>query len=92
MALLHISVSFACRYLNRKFPGRWIDRGGPVVWPPCSPDLSALDFYLWGHLKSSLCSSHVDEVETLRNRMVEGFQTIRNVPRIWDRLLLAMRR
>jgi hypothetical protein len=31
-------------------------------------------------------------VETLRNGIVIGFQTIRNMPEIWDRLRLAMRR
>jgi hypothetical protein len=26
------------------------------------------------------------DVETLRNRIVAGFQTVRNMPEIWDRL------
>jgi hypothetical protein len=34
------------RYLNRKLPGRWIGRGGPIAWPPRSPDLNPMDFYL----------------------------------------------
>ncbi|GBL73687.1 hypothetical protein AVEN_230681-1 [Araneus ventricosus] len=34
-----------------EYPGRWIGRGGPVLWPPRSPDLTSLDFFLWGHLK-----------------------------------------
>jgi hypothetical protein len=33
----HFSL-VACRYLSRKFPGRWIGRGGPITWPPHSPD------------------------------------------------------
>jgi hypothetical protein len=28
---------------------RRIGRGGPTAWPPLSPDLNPLDFYLWGH-------------------------------------------
>ena len=24
---------------------------GDVLWPPCSPDLSACDFFLWSYLK-----------------------------------------
>jgi hypothetical protein len=40
------------RYLNRKFPGRWIGRGGPIAWPLRSSDLNPLDFFLWRHLKS----------------------------------------
>jgi hypothetical protein len=42
----------AHRYLNWKFPAWWIGRGGPIAWPPRSPDLSPQDFYLQGHLKS----------------------------------------
>jgi hypothetical protein len=41
----HFSL-VACRYMNRKFPGRWIGRGGPIAWPSRSPDLNPLDFYL----------------------------------------------
>ncbi|KAJ4426512.1 hypothetical protein ANN_27326 [Periplaneta americana] len=39
----------ARRYLDRRFPDRWIGRGGPIAWSPRSPDLNPLDFYLWGH-------------------------------------------
>ena len=31
-----------------------VSRFGDVPWPPCSPDLSACDFFLWGHLKSKV--------------------------------------
>jgi hypothetical protein len=57
MALPHISVSLPARYLNRKLPCQWKGRGGPIAWPPGSPDLNRLDFYLWGHLKSLVYSS-----------------------------------
>ncbi|KAJ4440099.1 hypothetical protein ANN_08232 [Periplaneta americana] len=30
----------ARRYLDRRFPDRWIGRGGPIAWPPRSPDLN----------------------------------------------------
>ncbi|KYN12438.1 hypothetical protein ALC57_15405, partial [Trachymyrmex cornetzi] len=33
-------------FLNQRFPNRWIGRGGPVLWPPRSPDLNSLDFFL----------------------------------------------
>ncbi|GFV38866.1 uncharacterized protein TNCV_2814821 [Trichonephila clavipes] len=32
-------------HLDRTFPNRWIGRGGPVAWPPRSPDLSPLGGY-----------------------------------------------
>jgi hypothetical protein len=33
----------------------------------------------------------MDDVETLRNRTVTDFQTIRNMRGIWDRLQMAIR-
>uniref|UniRef100_A0AAX7UMF9 Uncharacterized protein n=1 Tax=Astatotilapia calliptera TaxID=8154 RepID=A0AAX7UMF9_ASTCA len=33
-------------FLDEQFPGKWIGRRGPVEWPPRSPDLTPLDFYL----------------------------------------------
>jgi hypothetical protein len=38
-------------YLNTRFPGRWIGRAAPIAWPPRSPDLTPLDFFLWGLVK-----------------------------------------
>ena len=31
-------------YLNESFRNRWVGRGGPVAWPPRSPDLRLLIF------------------------------------------------
>jgi hypothetical protein len=33
-----------CDYLGRRFPGRWIGRGGTQPWAACSPDLTPLNF------------------------------------------------
>jgi hypothetical protein len=33
----------------------------------------------------------VDDAESLRNQIMAGFQTGRNMPGIWDRLQMAMR-
>ncbi|PNF27274.1 hypothetical protein B7P43_G05160, partial [Cryptotermes secundus] len=32
-----------------------IGRGGPVTWSPRSPDLTPLDYFLWGYVKNSVC-------------------------------------
>ncbi|KAJ4439310.1 hypothetical protein ANN_07432 [Periplaneta americana] len=81
----------ARRYLDRKFPDRWIGRGGPIAWPPRSPDLNPLDFYLWGHLKSFVYSSPVPDLESLRNRIVACSEDMRNTPGVWDRVRRSMR-
>ncbi|GFW39780.1 uncharacterized protein TNCV_2419461 [Trichonephila clavipes] len=38
-------------WLDITYPGRWIGRQGPILWPPRSPDLTPLIFFLWDHLK-----------------------------------------
>jgi hypothetical protein len=41
-------------FLNSKFPEKWIGRGGPITWPPSSPDLTPLDFFFWGYIKDAV--------------------------------------
>jgi hypothetical protein len=40
----------AQQWLNATYP-RWIRRRGPTAWPPRSPDLTPVDFFLWGRLE-----------------------------------------
>ncbi|KAJ4438562.1 hypothetical protein ANN_14509 [Periplaneta americana] len=79
------------RLYQERYPDRWIGRGGPIVWPPRSPDLNPIDFYLWGHLKSLMYSSPVPDMESLRNRIVAGCEEICNTPGIWDLVYRVMR-
>ncbi|KAJ4438848.1 hypothetical protein ANN_14801 [Periplaneta americana] len=81
------------RYPQRQCPDRktFVRRGGPITWPPRSPDLNPLDFYLWGHLKSLVYSSPVPDLESLRNRIVACSEDIRNTPGVWDRVRRSMR-
>jgi hypothetical protein len=46
-------------WLDTNFPERWMGRGtrdrpAPYPWPPRSPDLTVMDFFFWGYLKSKL--------------------------------------
>jgi len=65
------------RHLNLTFPNRWIGRGGPVAWPPRSPDLNPLDFYVWGAMKNHVYATEVDDIQTLRERIGEAANEIR---------------
>lgn len=45
----------ARHFLHRAFPGRVIGSNEqPLAWPPRSPDLNPLDFFLWGHITSTI--------------------------------------
>jgi len=67
-------------YLDESFPNRWLGRGGPVAWPPRSPDLTPLDYYLWGHMKTLVYETKVDSREALRDRIFAAAEHIRNHP------------
>lgn len=57
------------QHLNRNFENRWIGREGPVAWPPRSPDLNPLDFFLWGYLKALVYANPIDTRENLLERI-----------------------
>jgi hypothetical protein len=42
------------QHLKDTFPNWWIDRGSTIQRPPRSPDITPLDFCLWGWMKSKL--------------------------------------
>ncbi|KAJ4442820.1 hypothetical protein ANN_04413 [Periplaneta americana] len=81
-----------CRHLNAIFPGRWIGQGGPISWPPRSPGLYPLYFYLWRHLKSVVYSTPVNDVETVCLRIEQHCRTIRATPGAWEQVRTSMRR
>ncbi|GFW65365.1 DUF4817 domain-containing protein [Trichonephila clavipes] len=48
--------------LKYTFGDRLISRFGPVNWPPRSCDLTPLDYFLWGYVKSLV---YADKTQTL---------------------------
>lgn len=67
-------------YLNRHFPNKWIGTNGPVNWPPRSPDLSILDFFVWGYLKNMIYKRRHENREELLNSTREAFNQLRIRP------------
>ena len=67
-------------HLDNRFPNQWIGRGGPHFWPPRSPDLNPLDFFLWGYLKSLVYSTPVTTREQLLDRIITHSTAIRTNP------------
>jgi len=42
-----------------------------IEWPPRSPDLSSLDYFLWGYLKGKVYAIKPRNLEELRQRIIE---------------------
>lgn len=59
-------------HLDRTYRHHWIGRGGPVPWPPRSPDLTPLDFFLWGYMKQIVYDTPVIDEHDLVGRVVEA--------------------
>ncbi|GBP06025.1 Asparagine synthetase domain-containing protein CG17486 [Eumeta japonica] len=51
-------------------------QGRPIPWPPRSPDLTPLDFYVWGRAKELVYAIEIQNVEDLRERIAVAFQKI----------------
>lgn len=65
-------------FLDVTYGQQWIGRGGPVNWPPCSPDLTSPDFYLWGYLKNVV---YAERPTTRDDMIVRIRQACRSIPR-----------
>jgi hypothetical protein len=64
------------QWLNATYPGRWIGRGGPIAWPLRSPDLTPMDFFLWGHLKEQVYAIPPRTIEDLVARFKAAVTTV----------------
>jgi len=77
-------------FLNYRFSGRWIGRGGPHKWPARSPDLSPLDYCVWGWMKELVYSVKVVTRDALLGRILDAADRIRNCQRKLQRATRAV--
>ena len=63
-------------FLDSTSPKRWIGRDGPTPWPPRSPDITPLDFFLWEYVKDKVFSTPVPGITHLKARIKDAFATI----------------
>lgn len=80
------------QHLNAVYNNQWVGRGGPVSWPPRSPDLTPLDFYLWGYMKQLVYATPVRDAMDLVARIVEAAAVIQERNGFEDVRRSALRR
>ena len=56
-------------FLNKTFLNRWIGRDGPTPWPPSSPDITPLEFFLLGYIEDRVYATPVAVCDELKARM-----------------------
>lgn len=62
--------------LKQKFGTRVVSKNASVEWPPRSPDLTAPDFFLWGHLKNEVYREPASSVAQLKSRIRRSIKNI----------------
>jgi len=90
--LLWAAAHFGCKvweYLTTTYNNHWIGQGGPTAWPARSPDLTPMDFFLWGHIKALIYTSPVVSEEDLIALITEASTTIRQQPGIFEHMSLS---
>lgn len=66
-------MSRSSRPLSQNSPQCWIERGGPIQWPPRSPNITPCDFLLWGFIKSFVHRTWVGMADEVRERITFSF-------------------
>ncbi|GBP23624.1 hypothetical protein EVAR_80241_1 [Eumeta japonica] len=54
---------------RQRFPNKLISRRGDIPWPPRSPDLSPMDFFLWGYLKTKVYETNPPSFDELKENI-----------------------
>ena len=49
-----------------------------MAWPPRSPDLTPLDFFLWSEVKRLVYISEPTTVEQLKQRILDAFDQVKS--------------
>ncbi|PSN32777.1 hypothetical protein C0J52_26907 [Blattella germanica] len=63
-------------FLDGNLQGHWIGRRGPIEFPPRSPDLTPIGFYLWGTVKDEAYQRKPRTLEKLRQEITSACTAI----------------
>lgn len=63
-------------WINNVFGQRCFGYGGITEWPPRSPDLNPLDYFLWGFLNTKVYATPPESLDDLQQRIVIACRSI----------------
>ena len=63
----------------QNFSNRWVGQDDPIPWLPRCPEITPLDFFLWGYLKDIIHRRKFTDIADLKTRITEAFATVTNV-------------
>ena len=68
--------NLALQWLHDHFGARLVSRKTATPWPAHSPDLTPMDFYLWGYLKSEVTKKKAKNLSELKDMIAEAVRGI----------------
>ena len=72
------TATIVSTHLNKVCKRRWIGlESNRLFWPPYSPDLSPLDFFLWGYVKDLVFGNNPETTDDLKEKII---QTLNSIP------------
>ena len=79
---------FVTDVLNERFPDASIGRGGPIPWPPRSPDLTPLDFFLWRYIKNIVYAEKIRNIQHLQEKITSAIETVTRdmIQKTWQKI------
>ncbi|GFU38303.1 uncharacterized protein TNCV_2432991 [Trichonephila clavipes] len=81
----HVTARATIDLLKDTFGDRLISRFGPVNWPPRSCDLTPLDYFLWGYVKSLVYADKPQTLDHLEDNIRRVIADIR--PQMLERVI-----
>jgi hypothetical protein len=68
--------------LQQRYGQRVIANNGPVNWPARSPDLTPMDYFLWGWMKSQVYTTKPRTREELLDKIMRSAELVKRNPAI----------
>jgi hypothetical protein len=75
------------RYLDTVYANKWIGRGSINPWPPRSPDMTPLDYFIWGTVKERVYQTPINSREDLEHRITLACRSITLVKEVVGSIL-----
>ena len=77
-------------YLDEVFSNKWIGRRGSIEWPAHSPDLTPMDFAVWGIIKQSVYQRNPRNIVDLTQFIRDAFADLNRKTQLCQNICLSV--
>ena len=88
---LQLIASLKSQIASMKYSGRILSLRFNIMWKGhLARDLTPCDFFLWGYLKSKVFTTSPENINELRQRIIEEFSALRQQPEMIRHVMRGM--